>query len=127
MGRKPHDPAAVDAYLAALPAGQRTALERVRAIVHDMVPGVRERIAYAIPVFADETGDLCGMSAHTNHLSIQIMSRQVAADLRDRLLPFPIHGAQALHFTPEAPIPEASIALILDAKRTANQARGRRS
>lgn len=117
------DPDAVDAYLAGLPEQQGATLERVRALIRTLVPGVVERVAYAIPIFADETGDLIGLSAHRDHLSIQIMSRQAAADLADRLAPFRIHGAQALHFTPEHPVPEDLVSVILATRHAENVAR----
>jgi uncharacterized protein YdhG (YjbR/CyaY superfamily) len=42
-------PATVDEYLATLPADSRDILERIRAILHENVPGGEEKIRYGMP------------------------------------------------------------------------------
>jgi hypothetical protein len=44
-------PATVDEYLATLPDAVAGIVERLRAMVHDAVPGAGERIGYGMPTF----------------------------------------------------------------------------
>ena len=50
MAKAKHDPAAVDEYLAGLPADRRDALEELRQLIHAYVPDLRERISYGTAV-----------------------------------------------------------------------------
>jgi hypothetical protein len=44
--------ATIDEYLAGLPDEVRERMQTLRALVHRVVPGVDERISYAMPTFA---------------------------------------------------------------------------
>ena len=60
----------MDDYLAGLPADQRDALERVRAVVAETAPGAEEGRSYGMPAYLYEGRPLLGFRAAKNHLSI---------------------------------------------------------
>ncbi len=78
-------PGDTDAYLAALPAPQRTALEKVRATIKAAAPDAVETIAYAMPAFKYKGRPLAYFAAFKDHCSFFPASGAVieacAADL----------------------------------------------
>jgi uncharacterized protein YdhG (YjbR/CyaY superfamily) len=70
---KKDDPAAVDQYLAGLPAHSRAALENLRQLIRSLVPEVRERISYGTSVIFALKYDLVGFVAQPKHLSFFTM------------------------------------------------------
>ena len=121
MPRRPtHDPAAVDAYLAALPEAERAALERVRAAVLNAVPEAEERIGYGIPLIAAD-GDLVGFAAQSKHLALYVMSPALMPALADDLARFKTSGA-TIHFSPDRQLPLKLIHRIARARLRENRA-----
>lgn len=59
-------PATIDEYLAALPADQRAALQRLRDQIHAAAPGAEECISYGMPAFRKH-GVLVWMGAARRH------------------------------------------------------------
>jgi uncharacterized protein YdhG (YjbR/CyaY superfamily) len=96
----------VEAYLSRLPLKQRAALEKLRTQIHAAAPGVEEYIGYGMPMFKLH-GRLCAFSAFTNHLSFFTMSSRTLSNYPD-LKDF-ISGKGTLQFTPEKPIPAATV------------------
>ena len=111
---------AVDAYLAALPEARRAALQRVREIVHRVVPGAEDRFAYRIPIIRVQQ-DLVGYSAAARHLSLHVMSTTIVAGLLSRGSGLKGAGA-TLHFTEDAPLPDDLIEEIVAARLAENAA-----
>lgn len=115
-GPSRHAPEEIDAYLDSLPEVTHSALERVRGIIHELVPGCTERVSYRIPVFR-LSKDLVGLSAQTNHCSLHSMSptlmKAMAADLEARGVK--VSGA-TIHFTPTSPLPNELIETIIQAR-----------
>jgi uncharacterized protein YdhG (YjbR/CyaY superfamily) len=64
-----NDPAAVDAYLATLPARERETLQRLRTLIKETVPHVEERISYGTTVMFSLGRDLVGFVSQSKHLS----------------------------------------------------------
>jgi uncharacterized protein YdhG (YjbR/CyaY superfamily) len=62
----------VDAYINALPASQRNALLRLRALIKSHVPLAEETISYGMPAFK-QNGILLYYAAFTNHMSFFVM------------------------------------------------------
>jgi len=112
---------AVDAYQAALPARQQKVMKRLRLLIRKAAPEASERIAYRIPVFAYH-GDLVGMSAHRDHLSLHTMSPPLVEAMTHRLSEVGVSGA-TIHFAPDQPLPASLIAEIVAARIEENLAR----
>ena len=99
------DAAAVDAYLAKLPAEQRDALERLRAQIRRLVPEAEESITYGMPTFKVDGKGLLLYAAWKQHLSVYGLSGEFVAAHAAELEGF--GGTKgSVHFTPERPFPE---------------------
>ena len=108
----------IDAYLTALPAERRTALQRLRDLIHRAAPEATERFAYRIPIIRDQQ-DLVGFSAAKGHLSLHVMSTRIVADVLGRH-PDLKGGGATLHFTESAPLPEDLVEEIVRARAEEN-------
>jgi len=96
-----HAPQEIDAYLEALPADVRSALERVRGIIRERAPECTERVSYQVPIFRLRK-DLVGMSAQKNHCALHSMSPPLMKAMAQDLEGVKVSGA-TIHFTPEKP------------------------
>ncbi len=61
-------PASVDAYLAALSAERREALQTLRALIFRINPAVEESIMYGMPSYAG----LCCIASQKNYISLYV-------------------------------------------------------
>jgi uncharacterized protein YdhG (YjbR/CyaY superfamily) len=78
-------PKTVDEYLAAVPAPQRTTLQKVRAVIQSVLPdGATECISYRIPVVKYK-GMLVGYAAFSDHCSLFGMSGTLFGPFREEL------------------------------------------
>jgi uncharacterized protein YdhG (YjbR/CyaY superfamily) len=60
----------IDEYLAGLPDDVRSRMAALRALVHRVVPGVEERISYAMPTFAVDGRSVVHVAAWKKHISL---------------------------------------------------------
>jgi uncharacterized protein YdhG (YjbR/CyaY superfamily) len=109
-----HSP--VDAYLASLPPAQRDALQRVREAVARVAPDAVQTISYGMPAFKLNGRFLVSFAGWKAHCSIY--------PLTDTFLKAHEHELKgyrrtkgSLHFTPEAPLPEALLERLVLARR----------
>ena len=105
-------PESVDAYLAALPAGPREALEAVRRIILTTAPGAAEVIAYGIPTYRVNGRMLVSIAAFARHCSIFPASGAVMDALGEELRPY-FRERATLRFRPDDPIPESLVVRLL--------------
>lgn len=95
----------MDDYLGTLPAEQRDALERVRAVVQREVPDAEEGTSYGMPTFRYAGKPLLGFRAAKQHLSLFPFSPAVIDAVRKRLDGFDL-AKGTIRFTPETPVPD---------------------
>ncbi len=100
------DPSPIETYLAALPADQRAALERLRNQVARLIPEAVETISYGIPTFKLHGRGLVAYAGWKAHCSIYPMSGAFLDAHADALKGYRA-AKGTIHFTPEAPLPEA--------------------
>jgi uncharacterized protein YdhG (YjbR/CyaY superfamily) len=118
------DPAAVEAYLAALPDDDvRRALTDLRARIRAVVPDATERIAYQVPAFF-QAGPLVSYAAMTHHCSLLVQSPPLVARLAPQLTGVKVKGA-TLHFQPDEPLPDGVVELVVRERLAENLARKR--
>jgi uncharacterized protein YdhG (YjbR/CyaY superfamily) len=117
----------VDGYINALPAAQRNALLRLRALIKSHVPLAEETISYGMPAFK-QNGILLYYAAFTNHMSLFVMPKVL--DQVRPLLDGRSTTKSAIHFTEINPIPDIIIAQCvalrlaeIDAKLVAKKAK----
>jgi len=103
----------IDDYLAGVPAGQREALEDLRATLRDLLPEAAEGLSYGIPAFRLPDGPaVAGFAAFKKHLGYYPHSGQVIAALSEELADFST-SAGTIRFTPERPLPDALVEMLV--------------
>jgi uncharacterized protein YdhG (YjbR/CyaY superfamily) len=92
----------VDAYLAALPDDQRTALEEVRRTIKAAAPEAVEAISYGIPGYKLKDKPLIHFGAAKNHCAIY--GAAVAESDRQDLKDYDTSKG-TIRFSPDKPLP----------------------
>jgi uncharacterized protein YdhG (YjbR/CyaY superfamily) len=104
--------AQIDATLAALPADQRAALQALRETIAAAAPDAEETISYSMPAFRYHGRALVSYSAFKAHCSLFPMSAALIESHRDAFADFAT-AKGTLRFTPEHPIPNDLVELIV--------------
>lgn len=97
----------IDEYLQALDPSYRGELERIRALVTQLVPGVEETISYRMPTLKYKGRALVYFTASKKHLSFYPSSWAID-ELKDRLEGFKT-SEHAIQFTLDNPLPDRLI------------------
>jgi uncharacterized protein YdhG (YjbR/CyaY superfamily) len=120
--------AGVEAYLAAAEPDARERLERIRALVREVVPEATERISYRMPAFRFEDRVVVWYAAFRDHVSLFPASALVRERLGQDVAPH-LSGKGTIRFELDAPLPEDVIRRVVevrvDENRAERQARGR--
>jgi len=113
-------PATIDEYLSQLPDDQRRALSKLRAQIKACAPKAEEYIGYGLAGFKLDGRPLIYIGAAKNHCAIY--GARADATLTDRLEGYK-QSKGTIQFTPEKPIPAATVKLIVKARIEALQQR----
>jgi uncharacterized protein YdhG (YjbR/CyaY superfamily) len=116
------DPVAVDGYLANLPRNEREALERLRTLIKETIPGVDERISYGTVVMFSLGRDLVGFVAQKKHLSFFTASPRLMGVMKSEVTKTHRVSGATVHFSPENPLPSSVVKKILKARVSENAA-----
>lgn len=100
------------AYLAALPAEQRKALEHLRKQILAAAPGADEHFGYGLPGFKYNGHPMLYIGAAKNHCALY---GAVPIGFKDRLKDFTV-STGTIQFTPENPLPAVLVKDIVKAK-----------
>ena len=65
----------VDEYIEALPEDVQLIVQRIRATIRDVVPGVGEKISYAMPTFTLDGLPLVHVAAWKKHVALYPLPR----------------------------------------------------
>lgn len=107
--------AAVEDYLARLPADQRAALSDLRALLSRLLPDHPEVMCYAMPGFRQPGAKgkmVAGYAAFARHLGLYPHSGSIIPRLQAECAGFKTSKSGVL-FTPDRPLPEALVAQIV--------------
>ena len=97
----------VDEYLARLSPAERKQYQRIRKIVHGLVPDVEETISYEIPTFKHRGRYVLYFAAAKNHLSVYPTAGVVES----------AKGTKGTYrFTVDDPVPEDVVKKIVQAR-----------
>jgi uncharacterized protein YdhG (YjbR/CyaY superfamily) len=120
-GKKPRPrPESVDAYLAAVPAKPRAALEKLRRAIRAAAPDATELISYGVPAF--RLGRLLvSYAAFDTHLSFFLMSTETPRSHAAALAGYDV-GKGTVRFTAEKPLPAALVKTLVRARLAENAA-----
>jgi uncharacterized protein YdhG (YjbR/CyaY superfamily) len=116
MAKSKNDTAAVDAYLATLPAPERATLQKLRVLIKETVPGIDERISYGTAVMFSRGLDLFGFVAQRKHLSFLTASPKLAAAMKAEISKTHKVSGATIHFSPDDPLPPALVKKIVRAR-----------
>jgi uncharacterized protein YdhG (YjbR/CyaY superfamily) len=101
-------PRTVEEYLARVPEPQRSTLEKVRAVIHSVLPPeATEVISYRIPCVKYK-GMLVGYAAFTDHCSLFGMSGTLLGPLKEELKNYPTSKG-TIRFAIDKPLPATLI------------------
>ena len=96
-------PATVDEYIRALPVDVQQIVEGLRSTIRDVVPGVGEKISYAMPTFTLDGLPLVHVAAWKKHIGIYPLP-ELDGPLADEVAPY--RGAKdAMHLPLREPVP----------------------
>jgi len=101
-------PKTVGAYLKALPADQRAALERIRTVVRDLAPEVEECISYGLPTFTLGGRTVLHIGAAAKHCAIY----GAVGTFADALAKYDVSKG-TIRFQPDAPLPVALLRKLI--------------
>jgi uncharacterized protein YdhG (YjbR/CyaY superfamily) len=101
----------IDEYLEKVELPQQAELQRIRNIVHEVVPSAEEVITYGMPGFKYHKKYLVAFNALKDHLSLFPTAGPIEA-MRDELTSYSLSKG-TIRFTLNNPLPEALIQEIL--------------
>lgn len=104
----------VDAYIAAQPDDVARALEALRAAIQRAAPAAQERISYGVPTYHLRRG-LVSFGVTKTGCSFYVRSPELMPSLKPYLEGVKVAGA-TVHFTPDDPLPEATVQRIVAAR-----------
>ncbi|MGZ8614986.1 MAG: iron chaperone [Actinomycetota bacterium] len=109
------DVAKVDAFLADLPDEQREALWQLRTLIGGIVPTAVDAISYGVPAFKLHGRPLVSYGAGKAHCAFYLMSTAVMDAHRAELEGYEL-GKGSIRFQPQAPLPEALVRTLVEAR-----------
>jgi uncharacterized protein YdhG (YjbR/CyaY superfamily) len=106
---------AMDDYLDGLPAAQKAALARVRAVVKGAAPEAEEGVSYGMPAFLYAGRPLLGFRSAKRHLSVFPFSPAAVEAVKDRLSGFDLSKG-TIRFSADNPVPEDVLTDVVRAR-----------
>ena len=111
----PKKPSTIDEYLAVVSVKQRAELEKLRQIIHKILPKAEECISYAIPAFRLDGRIVAGFAATAKGFSYFPFSGSTLGTLASELEGYD-KTKSALHFTADKPLPAPLVRRLLRAR-----------
>lgn len=105
----------VDAYLAALPADKRLALEKLRKAIRAAAPDAEDGFSYGLPAFRLHGRPLVAYAASTNHCSLYPMSPAVIRAHADDLRKYETSKG-TVRFSVDKPLPPTLVRKLVRAR-----------
>lgn len=103
----------IDDYIAALPQESQGVASQLRALVHDTVSGVTERISYNMPTFDLKGQPLIYFGAWKKHIGVYPATGRVVAHFGKEFAPYKV-GVGTIQFPLAKPMPMDLIRRIIE-------------
>jgi uncharacterized protein YdhG (YjbR/CyaY superfamily) len=103
---------AIDDYLKKVEQSKKKALERIRAMAKEVVPGAEEVISYGMPTLKYQGKPFLGFDAHKHHIGIYPYSGHVIEKLKEELRGFQFTKG-AIRVPLDKPIPKTTLRKII--------------
>lgn len=113
----------IDDYLQNLEPPQKAELERVRAVVKEVVPDAEDTIGYGMPVLKYKGKYLIGFCQFKNHMSVFPGPESIEA-IKDKLAGFTI-AKGTIQFTTEKPLPKSVLKALTEIRMKEIAAKGK--
>ena len=104
-----------DDFLDALPRDQRTSLQRIRELVHGIVPGAEEITSHGIPALRSQGLVVCGLTADEDSCIYVPFSTAVLTELHAHLRGYRIDRG-VIRFQPERPLSRALVRSLVQTR-----------
>jgi uncharacterized protein YdhG (YjbR/CyaY superfamily) len=114
-------PETTRAFLVALPAEQRQALEHLREVIIAAAPEAEEYVGYGIPAFRQD-GALVSFGAARSHCAFYVQSPAVM-DAHAAVLIGLDTSKGTVRFTPDTPLPDELVTHLVKARLAENASR----
>jgi uncharacterized protein YdhG (YjbR/CyaY superfamily) len=118
-------PTSVEEYMAGIPQGSRTVLEKLRKAIKAAAPEAAETISYLMPAFKLDGRFLVSYAAFKRHYSLFPASDAVIEALGDELTPYLV-GSGTIRFPANKPIPASLVTRIVAIRFAENAAHAER-
>lgn len=105
-------PETVDEYLASLSDVNRATLQRLRRLIHELVPDAEECISYQLPAFRLDGKVLVLFGASARHCALYPGSGTAVEAFRNELVGRETSKG-AIRFTPDKPLPVSLLRKLL--------------
>ena len=105
----------IDDYLSGVAEPGRTALERLRRSILEVVPDAEQGMAYGVPAFRVDGQVIAGFAALKHHLSYFPHSGSVLSALGDEVAGYATSKG-TLRFTPDAPLPDGLVRRLVEVR-----------
>jgi uncharacterized protein YdhG (YjbR/CyaY superfamily) len=115
MNTTPSRSPEIDAFLAALPADVRDALEALRRTIAAAAPDAVEAIAYGVPAFRYRGRPLVSFGAGKSHCAFYVQSPAVMDAHRADLEGYDL-AKGTIRFAPDRPLPAALVTTLVRAR-----------
>ncbi len=102
----------IDDYIAELPPESRAVASKLRALVHDTVPEVTERISYDMPTFDLKGQPMIYFGAWKKHIGFYPANGRVVAHFGEEFAPYTL-GPGTIQFPLDTPMPVDLIRRII--------------
>jgi uncharacterized protein YdhG (YjbR/CyaY superfamily) len=112
-------PRTIDAYLSALSADQRKALEKLRQTIRAVAPGAEERISYRLPAFRLDGKMLVAFGARASHCAFYPMSSSTVEAHADELAGYDTSPG-TIRFRADKPLPATLVRKLVKARIVEN-------
>ncbi len=112
----------IDDYLAAVPKGARSALEKLRRTIQAAAPEATEIVSYQIPTYKHH-GPLVAFAAFKDHCGFYIMSPKVMRSHAAELKGYDLAKA-TIRFPASKPLPAALVTKLVRARVVENETVG---
>jgi uncharacterized protein YdhG (YjbR/CyaY superfamily) len=109
----------IDEYLAALPPGQRTTLEKIRGAIRAAAPRAEECISYRLPAFRLDGRMLVAFGATGRHCAFYPLSAFTVEAHKDELKRFETSKG-TIRFQPDDPLPASLVRKLVRARIAEN-------
>jgi uncharacterized protein YdhG (YjbR/CyaY superfamily) len=113
--------ASVDEYIAAIPAEQRTVLEKLRKLIVSIAPDADESISYGIPTYKLGGKPLVYFGTAKKHFALYAISGAVRENYRDNLAGYAMSKG-TIRFPLDEPFPAALIKKLVEAQLAEREA-----